>query len=137
MLLIAFDAFASSTVYLGCMGASFLVIGLLDAAGLSGLMQVLALPVVFPLLAWQAPRYMKQFMSSHEVVSDLEEMLGKTGRVIDPSNQTGDTRAHFAGDGDWQVRTRKAESLNPGDHVRVVGNEGLGLIVVRKEADVP
>jgi membrane protein implicated in regulation of membrane protease activity len=134
VLLIMFDAFAASTVYLGCMGASFLAIGLLDAAGLSGLMQVLALPVVFPLLAWQAPRYIKKFMS-RRYDSNIDGMLGKTGSVIDLSNQIGDTRAHFAGNGDWQVRTREAGGLNPGDHVRVVGRSGLELIVERIEAD--
>jgi membrane protein implicated in regulation of membrane protease activity len=129
VVLVAFDVFASSTVFLGCIGVSFLIIGLLDALGLSGFVQVLALPIVFPLLAWQAPRLMKHHMMDHDVVPDVEEMIGMTGTVIDQPSCSDMNRAHFAGCGDWQVRY--TENLKPGDRVQVIGREGLELLVER------
>lgn len=131
VLLILIDALATNTVYFGCLGASLLVIGLLDAIGFSGLIQAITLPVIFPLVAWQVPRQIKPFMAGRQVEPIIEDLIGTTGSVIDPPSQSGEYRAHFTSHGDWQIRVRGDVVLHPGDLVHVIDREGLVLIVER------
>lgn len=134
--LVALDAFATSSVYFGCLGVSFFMVGLLDALEMPGDIQIAALIVVFPIVAWKAPRVLARFARTHDLLPDLDALQGQVGRVLDSGSSGSAIRAHFADHGDWQIRCKQNITLRQGDEVQVVERDGLVLIVERTE-DVP
>jgi membrane-bound serine protease (ClpP class) len=59
-----------------------------------------------------------------DVVSGQEEMLGSTGEALEAIKETGRVRVHSE---EWQART--STPLKRGQRIKVVGMEGLILIV--------
>jgi len=63
-----------------------------------------------------------------------EEMIGLIGEVVEPLSPEGMIRAR----GElWRARSKDGKSIGIGEKVRIVGMEGLKLIVVREKEKYP
>jgi membrane-bound serine protease (ClpP class) len=123
------EAFAPSFGALGIGGVVAFVIGSIilydtDVEGYQVAWEVVGTVAVMSAAFFFAVVGLALRARKRAVVSGAEEMLGAAGEALEPFDERGRVRVHSE---DWQARTRAP--LKAGDRVRVVGRDGLTLIV--------
>lgn len=130
LVLIIVDVLLTNDSYLAWIGVSVFGVALLNAYGMPGMVQLIG----FPIILFVTLVHVRAFFISTSEPRDLsvtpERLRGCMGTVIDiKEDDPALGRIAVVDHGEWRCRTQTGERLSTQGRVRVIGNEGLTLLV--------
>ncbi len=125
------DLFLTNTFFMAWIGMAIASLGVMSWCGLSGDVMVYSFPplvLVWALIA--RPLMLKASQGRRTQRKNARSLVGSTGHVLSVHDeQPSQGRMRVPGQGEWSIRTEKGLPLEEGAEVRILGREGLTLIV--------
>ncbi len=130
LVLIIADVIALNSDYLACLGLGFAVVGLLSFAGTDGTTQAIALPVATVIASLRYPKVARTWSRDSGKRINSTDLIGLEGTLLDVDAHNPSTgRALLRRNGEWRVRSHDGSALTTNAQVRVLGHQGLVLVV--------
>jgi len=131
------DIVVPSGGILSAIGSTFLIVGVLEYSGVSGLLQVILfipiaaiLSILFFKIIGTGGAMLERFLLPDKISTNTDAMVGKEGTVYSVEDDTGLIRAEIFGDY-WVCRGEKHTQFCVGDHVVVKDISDTTLIIER------
>lgn len=123
------DVLLTNDNHLMWIGAGILATGVANAAGLSGEIQILVFVGTLLACMLYVRRLISRIPRVEDQASEAFELYDLVGTVLSSDQTgTGEGRVLIPEHGEWRVKDPLLQ-LSPGDRARVVGREGLLLLV--------
>ena len=128
--LILIDLFITSDSFLMLIGLALMAVGCMNYFGVSGNIQIASFPILLIFnLVFIRKFFLGLSFNKKESVG-AHNLIGKLGKVILVNKEDGSNgKVTIPGHGEWNFCSRDNESMHLNDRVKVVGRDGLTLIV--------
>lgn len=130
IILVIIDVLITSDSYLAWIGFAVIGVAGLNALDAPGSVQLGAFPVLTVISLAVVRRFFIKTSILQDQSANVENIIGASGTVLDVfKTASGSGNARINGHGEWRIRTSEGKEIKPLDKVRVVGRDGLTLIV--------